>query len=107
VDCRTKSWETAAVVCVWPCRSSRLLCPGQPSALNSGLRSGRRGEQSSGTILFDEQEEEGEEEASSDNVSAKDLVTKFRAGYEMSLNLLWANIKLPASLIMNMEAEKS
>jgi hypothetical protein len=25
----------------------------------------------------------------------------------MSLNLLWAKIKMPASLIMNMEAQKS
>ena len=37
VVCKTKSWETAVAVCVWPCRSSRLLCPGQPSSLNSGL----------------------------------------------------------------------
>jgi hypothetical protein len=60
-------------------------------------------------ILADgEQEEEGEEEASLDNtVSAEDLATKFREGYEMSLNLLWAKIKLPAYLNMNVEAQKS
>ncbi|MFM7983802.1 MAG: hypothetical protein ACKPKO_31205, partial [Candidatus Fonsibacter sp.] len=57
--------------------------------------------------LFDEQEVEGEAEASADNVFAEDFATKFKEGYEMSLSLLWANIKLPASLIMNMEAEKS
>ena len=38
-------------------------------------------------LVDDEQEEEGEEEASLDNtVSAEDLATKFREGYEMSLN---------------------
>jgi hypothetical protein len=59
-------------------------------------------------LVDDEQAEEGEEEASLDNtVSAEDLATKFREGYEMSLNLLWTKIKLPASLIMNMEAQKS
>jgi hypothetical protein len=51
-------------------------------------------------ILVDEEQgEEGEEEASLDNtVSAEDLATKFREGYEMSLNLLWGNIKLPPSI---------
>ena len=40
----------------------------------------------------------GEEEASLDNtVAAEDLATKSKEGYEMSLNLLWAKIKLPAS----------
>ena len=59
-------------------------------------------------LVDDQQEEEKEEEASLDNtVSAEDLATKFREGNEMSLNLFWANIKLPASLIMNMEAQKS
>ena len=59
-------------------------------------------------LVDDQQEEEGEEEASLENtVSAEDLATKFREGYEMSLNLLWAKIKLPASLIMNMEAHNS
>ena len=58
-------------------------------------------------LVDDEHEEEGEEEASLDNtVSAEDL-TKFREGDEMSLNLLWAKIRLPASLIMNMDAQKS
>ena len=58
-------------------------------------------------LVDDEQEDEGEEESSLDHtVSAKDLATKFRECYEMSLNLLWAQIKLPASLIMNMEAHK-
>ena len=41
------------------------------------------------------------------SASVEDLATKFREGYEMLLNLLWANIKLPACLIMNMEAQKS
>ena len=47
----------------------------------------------------------GDEEASLENVSAEALATKFREGYEMSLNLLWAKIKLLASLIMHMEAQ--
>ncbi len=59
-------------------------------------------------LVDDEQEEEGEEEASLDNtVSAEDLATKFREGFEMSLNLLLAKIKLPSYLIMNMEAQQS
>jgi hypothetical protein len=62
---------------------------------------------SSDNILFEEQEDEGEEEAFLDNVYAEALAAKFGEGYEMSLNLLWAKIKLPASLIMNMEAQKS
>ena len=56
---------------------------------------------------FEEQEEAEEEEASLENVAAEDLATKFREAYEMCLHVLWAKIKLPASLIMNMEAEKS
>ena len=45
-------------------------------------------------LVDDQQEAEGEEEASVDNtVSAEDLATKFKEGYEMSLTLLWAKIK--------------
>ena len=60
---------------------------------------------SSDAILFDEQEEEWE--GSSDANLCEGLATEFREGCELSLNLLWANIKLPASLAMNMEAHKS
>ena len=55
---------------------------------------------------FEEHAEE--EEASLENVAAEDLATKFREAYEMwCLHVLWAKIKLPSSLIMNIEAEKS
>ena len=60
---------------------------------------------SSDAILFDVQEEEWE--GSSGAILFEGLATDFREGYAMSLNLLWAKIKLPASLIMNMEAQKS
>ena len=54
---------------------------------------------------FEEHEEE--EEASLENVAAEDLATKFREAYAMCLDVLWAKIKLPSSLIMNIDAEKA
>ena len=42
-----------------------------------------------------------------ENVAAEDLATKFRETYGMCLHKVWAKIKLPSSLIMNMEAETS
>ena len=59
---------------------------------------------SSDAVLFDEKEEEWE--GSSDAVLVEGLATEFREGYDMSLNL-WAKIKLPASLVRNMETHKS
>ena len=55
---------------------------------------------------FEEHEEE-EEEASLENVAAEDLATTFGETYGMCLDELWAKIKLPSSLIMNIEAETS
>ena len=59
---------------------------------------------SSDAILLNEQEEEWE--GSSDAILCEGLATEFWEGYEMSLHVLWAKIKLPASLIMNMEAQQ-
>ena len=42
-----------------------------------------------------------------ENVSAEDLATKFREVYKMWLNVLWAKIKLPATLIMNNSDKQS
>ena len=41
-----------------------------------------------------------------ENVAAEDLATKFREAYELCLHAMRAKIKLPPSLVMNMEAEK-
>ena len=54
---------------------------------------------------FEEHEEE--EEASLENVAAEDLATKSREAYAMCLDVLWAKIKLPSSLIVNIETERS
>jgi hypothetical protein len=101
VVCRTKSWETAVVV---PVAASlfTVVVPGptvfleQWACIVDGVGS---------NAPFEEHDEE--EEASLDNVAAEDLATKFREAYEMCLHVLWAKIKLPASLIVNMEAETS
>ena len=101
VVCRTKSWETAVAVCVAVSLITAAV-PGptvfleQWACVVDGVGS---------SDPFEEHEEE--EEASLENVAAEDLATKFREAYEMSLRVLWAKIKLPSSLIMNMEADKS
>ena len=99
VVCRTKSWETAVAVCVAVSLITAAV-PGptvfleQWACVVDGVGS---------SDPFEEHEEEAE--ASLENVAAEDFATKFREPYEMCLHVLWAKIKLPASLIMNMEDE--
>ena len=91
VVCRTKSWETAVVVCVAVSLITAAV-PG-PTVFLEQWGCVVDGVGSSDAILFDEQEEEWE--GSSDAILFEGLATEFRDGYELSLNLLWANIKLP------------
>ncbi len=98
-----KQLETAVVACVAVSLITAAV-PG-PTVLLEHWGCVVDGVGSSDAILFHEQEEEWE--GSNDAILFEGLATEFREGYEMSLNLLWAKIKLPASLIMNMEAHKS
>ena len=74
VVCRTKSWETAVVVCVAVSLITAVV-PGptvfleQWACVVDGVGS---------SDPFEEQEEVEEEEASLENVAAEDLATKFR-----------------------------
>ena len=101
VVCNTKIWETAVAVRV----AVSLLTAAVPgptvfleqwACVVDGVGS---------SDPFEEHAEE--EEVSLEIVAAEDLATNFRETFEMCLHVLWAKIKLPSPLIMNMEAETS